>query len=253
VQLRIDLNADLGEGFGPWRMGDDAALLDLVSSANIACGFHAGDPEIMRATVRAAVARGVSIGAHPGFEDLRGFGRRRLPISEAEAENLIAYQVGALCGVAALEGAVVRHVKPHGALANLCQEDDGLALAVGRAIKAVDPKLLFLVMPGLAMARAAEKLGLGSFAEIYADRTYADSFNLTDRRSEGAVIHDANAAAVRVAEFVKRGVITAMSGKELPVRIDAVCVHGDNPEALLMARAVRRVLEEAGYAISPHP
>jgi 5-oxoprolinase (ATP-hydrolysing) subunit A len=254
--MRIDLNSDLGEGYGLWTMGDDAAMLDVVSTANIACGFHAGDPEIMRATVRLAKERGVAFGAHPGYMDLIGFGRRRLPgLSISEIETLVAYQVGALAAVAALESHPMTHVKTHGALGNVCADDDGMALAVGRAIKAVDPKLAFMVMPGTATARAAEKLGLTSINEIYADRTYADSFNLSPRSKPGSVIHDPELLVKRVIEMVSEGCLTSTSGKQLEVPIGSVCVHGDTPGAVTMARQLRVALEKAGWTIgsSIHP
>ncbi|MGF9564631.1 5-oxoprolinase subunit PxpA [Neorhizobium sp. JUb45] len=250
--MRIDLNSDLGEGFGPWAMGDDAAMLDIVSTANIACGFHAGDPDIMRATVRLAKARGVAVGAHPGYRDLIGFGRRRLPgVTVSEVETLVAYQVGALAAVCALEDHPMTHVKTHGALGNVCADDDAMALAVARAIKAVDPKLAFMVMPGTATARAADALGLTAINEIYADRTYADTFNLSPRSEPGSVIHDAKMLVERVMEMVSAGRITATSGKTLSVPIDSVCVHGDTPGAVEMAKTLRVGLEDNGWRIAP--
>lgn len=248
--MRIDLNADLGEGFGPWRLGDDAALLKIVTTANVACGLHAGDPAIMRATVRAARADGVAVGAHPGYADLAGFGRRAMPgVTEAEVENLVAYQVGAMAAICALEGHPMTHVKTHGALGNACADDDMLALAVGRAIRAVDPSLKFMVMPGTATERAADRLGLRPIREIYADRTYADSFNLTPRSHPGAVLHDPAEALARVLDMVTNSRITASSGKRLPVHIDSVCVHGDNPQAVTMAHHLRSGLVAAGMTV----
>jgi 5-oxoprolinase (ATP-hydrolysing) subunit A len=248
--MRIDLNSDLGEGFGPWAMGDDAAMLDIVSTANIACGFHAGDPDIMRATVRLAKERGVVVGAHPGYRDLIGFGRRRLPgVTVSEVETLVAYQVGALAAVCALEGHSMTHVKTHGALGNVCADDDAMALAVARAIRAVDAKLAFMVMPGTATARAAESLGLTAINEIYADRTYADTFNLSPRSEPGSVIHDPKALVERVMEMVSAARITSTSGKTLSVPIDSVCVHGDTPGAVEMAKTLRTELEAAGWTI----
>lgn len=248
--MRIDLNSDLGEGFGPWQMGDDAAMLDIVSTANIACGFHAGDPDIMRATVRLAKQRGVAVGAHPGYFDLIGFGRRRLPgMTVAQVEALVAYQVGAMAAICALEGHPMTHVKTHGALGNVCADDDDMALAVGRAIKAVDPALAFMVMPGTATARAAEALGLRPINEIYADRTYADNFNLSPRSEPGSVIHDADRLVERVLAMVSEGCLTSTSGKRLEVPIGTVCVHGDTPGAVDMARRLRAGLEAAGWTI----
>jgi len=250
--MRIDLNADLGEGYGPWTMGDDAALLDVVTSANIACGFHAGDPAIMRATVRAAEARGVASGAHPGYADLAGFGRRAQPgVTVAEVENLVAYQTGAFAGICALAGCRMTHVKTHGALGNACTDDDDLAMAVARAIRAVDRELAFVVMPGTASDRAAERTGLRPIREVYADRTYADSFNLTPRSRPDAMIHDPATALARVLEMVGEGRIVALSGKMLRVEIDSVCVHGDSPQAVATAQRLRAGLEAAGYTLRP--
>jgi UPF0271 protein len=254
--MRIDLNSDLGEGFGPWTMGDDASMLDIVSTANIACGFHAGDPDTMRETIRLAKQRGVAIGAHPGYRDLIGFGRRRLPgLSLSEIESLVAYQVGAMAAIAALEDYPMTHVKTHGALGNVCADDDATALAVGRAIKAVDPKLAFMAMPGTATARAAETLGLTPVYEIYADRTYADNFNLSPRSEPGSVIHDPDLLVKRVIEMVSEGCLTSTSGKRLEVPIASICVHGDTPGAVMMAKNLRSALEAAGWTIgsSIHP
>lgn len=251
--MNIDLNADLGESFGPWKMGDDAAILGIVTTANVACGFHGGDPSIMRATAEMAKEKGVAIGAHPGFQDLVGFGRRRiLGISLRELENMIAYQIGALQAVAALAGHPVTHVKTHGALGNMVAEDDEMALAVGRAIKAADPSLLYMVMPGMATERAAERLGLKAIREIYADRTYDDTFNLTDRSKPGAVIHDTQAAIDHVLRIVRDQAITSVNGKTLKVAIDSVCVHGDNPGSVALARTLRGELEKAGYTVRPY-
>ena len=251
MSARIDLNADLGEGFGPWRMGDDAALLDIVTSANVACGFHAGDPDIMVETVAAAKARGVAIGAHPGFFDLRGFGRLRVQESPKKIERDIAYQIGALQACAALAGARVTHVKAHGALANLSNEDDAVAAALARAVAGVDRDLILMVMPGLPAERAGERAGLRLVREIYADRGYAANGTLLPRAAPGAVIHDAEEAAARVVRMVGEGAVFTADGHGRAVAIDTVCVHGDNPAALAMARAVRRGLEAAGLALRP--
>lgn len=250
--MRIDLNADMGEGFGPWQMGDDAALLEVVTTANVACGFHAGDPEIMRRTAEQAHAAGVAVGAHPGYADLAGFGRRPMAgITEREIETLVAYQAGAFAGACALAGHRMTHVKTHGALGNACADDDGLALAVARGIRAVDPALHFMVMPGKATERAAERLGLAPIREIYADRAYADSFNLAPRAQTGAVIHDPEAALAAVLRMLEERRIVSVGGGALPVEIDSVCLHGDTPQALAMARRLRAGLEAAGYEVAP--
>jgi UPF0271 protein len=250
--MKVDLNADLGEGFGLWKMGDDSTLLDIVTTANVACGFHAGDPAIMRHTVAEARARGVAIGAHPGYADLAGFGRRAMPgITAREVEELIAYQIGALAAICSLEGHPMTHVKTHGALGNACADDDDLAMAVARAIKAVDPALAFMVLPGTATERAADRTGLRPIREIYSDRTYADTFNLTPRSRPNATIHDPSEALARVLDMVSQGRIVSTSGKVLQVKVDSICVHGDNAEAVVMARALRQGLEQAGVKVMP--
>lgn len=248
----VDLNSDMGEGFGPWKMGDDEAMLSIVSSANVACGWHAGDPIIMHRTAEIAKAKGVSIGAHPGFGDLWGFGRRVIRgDSMSDLEKQIAYQVGAMQALAVMAGHKVTHVKTHGAMGNMTNDDDDMAMAVGRAIKAVDPSLVYVVMPGLSTERAAEKLGLPMAREVFADRTYDDSGNLTSRKVEGAVIHDAALAAERVLRMVEDQQVVTVTGKKLKVKIDTICVHGDNPAAVAMARTVRETLEAAGVTIRP--
>jgi UPF0271 protein len=250
--MSIDLNCDLGESFGPWRMGDDAAMLDIVTSANVACGFHAGDPTTMFETAALARDKGVSIGAHPGFQDLHGFGRRVIRgDSMAEIERMVAYQIGALQAVAALAGHRVTHVKPHGALGNLCNDEEDLALALGRAVRGVDPRLVYVVMPGRPTERAAETLGLPMAREIFADRTYDDGGNLTSRKLPGAVIHDAEIAAERIMRILEDGAITTTGGRRLPVTVDTICVHGDTPTAVAMARTIRERLERSGLAITP--
>ncbi|MGY6568282.1 MAG: LamB/YcsF family protein [Salinarimonas sp.] len=250
--MHIDLNCDMGEGFGAWNMGDDEAMLDIVTTANIACGWHAGDPGIMHRTAEIAKSKGVAIGAHPGFNDLWGFGRRVITGHTAdELEKQVAYQIGALQACAALAGHRVTHVKPHGALGNLSQADDDIAMAIGRAIKGVDPTLVYMVMPGQATERAAETLDLPLAREAFADRTYDDTGNLTSRKVEGAVIHDPTLAAARVLRMVQDGEITTVTGKKIKARIDSICVHGDNPAAVAMARAVRDSLAAQGVELRP--
>lgn len=248
----VDLNADMGEGFGPWKMGDDEAMLSIVSSANVACGWHAGDPIIMHRTAEIAKAKGVSIGAHPGFGDLWGFGRRTIRgESMADLEKQVAYQIGAMQACAALAGHRVTHVKAHGALGNMSNDDEDIAMAIGRAVKGVDPSLVFVVMPTLPTERVGEKLGLAMAREVFADRTYDDSGNLTSRKKEGAIIHDAAYAAERVLRMVEDQEVVTVTGKRLKVAIDTICVHGDNPAAVAMARTVRETLEGAGIGIRP--
>ncbi|MGU3538188.1 LamB/YcsF family protein [Methylobacterium sp. A54F] len=249
--MRIDLNSDLGEGYGPWTLGDDAAMLDIVTSANVACGFHAGDPGIMVETARVAKARGVAVGAHPGFEDRQGFGRRRIPLTPAEIEHSVAYQVGAFAACAALAGHRVTYVKAHGALANLANADDAVAAAVARAVRGVDRDLILMVMPGLPAERAALDEGLATVREVYADRAYADDGQLASRALPGSVLSDADAAAAHVLRMVEDGAVTTLSGRRLPLAVDTVCVHGDSPGAVAMARAVRAALEAAGHTLAP--
>jgi UPF0271 protein len=250
--MQVDLNSDLGEGFGPWTMGDDAAMLDIVTSANVACGFHAGDPDIMRGTVERAKARGVAIGAHPGFQDLQGFGRRPvLGLGRREIESLIAYQIGALQAMAAVAGHRVTHVKAHGALSNMACVDEAMAGALASAIKAVDPNLVFVVIPLTALERAGEKANLKLAREIYADRAYEDDGTLVSRKKPGAVLHDAGEVAARVLAMVEERAIVSVSGKRLALGIDTVCIHGDSPGAVAMAQAVRKKLTDAGVKIAP--
>ncbi len=248
----VDLNCDMGEGFGPWPMGDDVAMLDIVSSANIACGYHAGDPSIMFRTAEIAKRNGVAIGAHPGFNDLHGFGRRMIRgDTPAEIERMVAYQIGAMQAVAALAGHKVTYVKAHGALNNMANEDEDLALAIARAIKGVDASLVNVCMPGLLMEKASLQLGLPVAREFFADRTYEDNGTLTSRKKPGSILHDAEAAAERVLRTLQDGAITTTSGKTIPIQIDTICVHGDEPSAVEMARTVRRKLEDNGFTIAP--
>ncbi|MGH7089112.1 MAG: 5-oxoprolinase subunit PxpA, partial [Stellaceae bacterium] len=229
----IDLNCDMGESFGAYRIGDDAAMLEIVTSANIACGFHGGDPLVMHRTLALAREKGIAVGAHPSFLDLWGFGRRPiLGDTPEEVGRFVLYQVGALQGLAAAAGHRVSHVKLHGSLANMAQVDDDLALGVARAIRALDRELAFVVMPGLATERAAEAVGLPMAREVYADRAYADDGNLAPRKSAGAVIHDANAATELVLRMLDEQAIRTQGGRVLPVRIDSICVHSDTEDAV---------------------
>ncbi len=248
----IDINSDMGEGFGPYKMGDDEAMLAIVSSANVACGFHAGDPDIMRHTIEGALARGVDVGAHTGFNDVWGFGRRVIVGDSLRTiENATAYQIGALQAIATSAGHRVTHFKPHGALGNLMFKDRDLADAVARAVKSVDRELLWVVPPATEGEGAGERAGLNVIREVFADRVYADDGHLASRRLEGAVIHDKAIAADRVLRMVEDACITTHSGKRIPVRVDTVCVHGDTDGAIEMALAVRQRLEAAGVGIRP--
>lgn len=246
----VDLNADMGEGYGRWSLGDDAALLGIVSSANIACGFHAGDPDVMARTMRMAVAGDVGIGAHPGFADLHGFGRYRINLPGDTLQNAIRYQIGAAVAMARCAGGRVRHVKLHGALANMASEEASLARLCYTAALEVDPDLIIMVLAATAQEDAVRDLGCAYAAEIFADRAYEDNATLVDRSKPGAVIHDADRAAARMVEMVQAGAIIAESGKRIPTRIDTICLHGDTPEAVDIARAVRAALESAGVTVA---
>ncbi|MBB2190277.1 LamB/YcsF family protein [Gluconacetobacter azotocaptans] len=245
----IDLNADLGESFGAYTIGDDAAMLDIVTSANVACGFHGGDPEVMNATFRVAREKGVAVGAHPGFPDLWGFGRRIMPFSPAEIERIVAYQVGAATAMATYAGHRVAYVKTHGALGNLTERDPAVAQAVVNAVKGVDPNLPILAIALSHLERIGRDSGLTVFSEIFADRAYTEDGHLVSRKEPGAVLHDAEFAADRVVRMVNAGAIETISGRLLPTRIDTICVHGDNAESVDVARTVRAKLEAAGIAL----
>ena len=250
--MKIDLNSDLGEGFGAWDMGNDDAMLNVASSVNIACGFHAGDSDIMLKTAKLAKQRGVSIGAHPGYRDLHGFGRRPIPgLKSSEIETMVAYQIGALQAVAALAGHKVTHVKAHGALSNVGCVDDVTARAIAAAIKAVDPDLYFVVLPNSALVRAGEAAGLKLIHEVFADRAYEDDAQLVARSKPGAVLHDGNMIAQRVVKMVQDGAIVAASGKIIKVKIDTVCIHGDTPGAVEIAQNIRAELKRSGIDVAP--
>ncbi|TVP72716.1 MAG: 5-oxoprolinase subunit PxpA [Rhodobacteraceae bacterium] len=248
--LKIDLNADLGESFGLWPMGADAELLDVISSANIACGFHAGDPDVMAQAMALAVAKGVGIGAHPGLPDLQGFGRRRMQITPIEARNMVAYQLGAAQAMARLAGAQVRHLKLHGALANMAAEDETLARACYEGALAVDPQIILMVISGTAQARAATGLGARIAQEIFADRAYTANGLLMDRRLPGAVIHDTDQICARILAMLQEGAILTADGTRLPAKIDTICLHGDSAGAAQRARVLRDALRAAGVQIT---
>ena len=248
---KIDLNADLGEGFGPWTMGDDAAMLDVVTSANIACGGHAGDPEVMFATLQAAAARGVVAGAHPGFADREGFGRRVIPMPPAAIGRMVAAQIGALQGVAALAGVTLGHVKAHGALANLAADRPDVAAAIAAAVAAMPGRLTLLAISGTELEMQARRAGLPVAAEVFADRAYRADGRLVPRDQPGAVIHDPAQAAARMLRFVETGRMPVLGGGEVALDARSICVHGDSPDAVAMARAVRVALEGAGLTLAP--
>jgi UPF0271 protein len=248
----VDLNSDLGESFGPWEMGHDAEMIEIATSVNIACGYHAGDADIMRKTVELAKARGVSIGAHPGYRDLHGFGRRVVPgLTSSEIENLVAYQIGALQAIATAAGHKVTHVKAHGALSNFACEDDMTAHAIANAVKAVDPNLVFVVLANSKLVTAGERCNLPMAHEVFADRAYEDNGNLVSRKKPGAMLHDPKAIAARVVRMVQDGAVTSVTGKIMKTHIDTICIHGDNPTAVEIARGVRKALKEGGVELAP--
>lgn len=253
MALRININADMAEGYGDYDIGNDSEILKVVETANIACGMHGGDPETMYRVAMAAARNGVSIGAHPGFNDLWGFGRRQIDMRAADLEHLVAYQIGAMQAMARYAGIPVSHVKAHGALNNMgCVRAD-YANAIARAIKTVDPTLINLVMPGTEMEKAARNLGLIIAREAFVDRTYEDDGTLTPRKVEGSVIRDPEMAAKRVVQMVTEQVIVSRSGKRMPIQFDSLCVHGDEASAVQVAQAARDALEDAGVEIVPLP
>src|SRR5262245_47503917 len=249
--MRIDLNSDLGESFGPWPMGQDDALMTSITSANVACGFHAGDPSVMRRTIALAKAHGVAVGAHPGFPDLVGFGRRELQATPREVEDFVLYQVAALAGIAAAEGVTLQHVKAHGALYNMAVRDRLLADAIARAVASLDRSLILLGLPDSELLRAGEAHGLPVAAEIFADRAYEPDGSLASRRKAGSVIHDTATVVARAVRMVQKREVVATDGTTITLRADTMCLHGDTPGSGDLARQIRAALEAAGAAVRP--
>jgi len=247
--VRIDLNCDMGESFGPWKMGADAEVMPNITSANVACGAHAGDPGVMRRTIRAAKEHGVAVGAHPGFADLQGFGRREMQADPAEVEDSLIAQIGALAAMARAEAAPLRHVKAHGALYNMAARDRKLADAVARAIKAFDASLVMFGLPKSPLIEAGIAAGLRVAAEGFADRSYEPDGSLTPRSRPGAVIHDAAVVVDRAVRMVRDGVVLTSEGREIPLKVDTICVHGDTPGAPDLTRRIRAGLEAAGISV----
>lgn len=245
----VDLNSDVGESFGNWSFGDDSTIIASVSSINVACGFHAGDPSTIRATCEAAAAAGVTVGAHPGYRDLAGFGRRFIDMSPDELTNDVIYQIGALAGIAKAAGTTVRYVKPHGALYNTIVHHEAQAQAVVAAVAAVDPALPMLVLPNSAVGRAAEAAGLRTIAEAFADRAYQPDGTLVSRRQPGSVLHDLDAVIEHVLRLVTEHRIRAIDGTLIDVDAGSICVHGDTAGAAAMARAIRQALDDAGVDV----
>ncbi|KTC36624.1 hypothetical protein AO260_03470 [Pseudomonas sp. ABAC21] len=247
----IDLNSDLGESFGAWSMGDDSAMLDVVTSANVACGFHAGDPAGILRTLQAAAAKNVIIGAHVAYPDKVGFGRRNMDLASDELTADVIYQIGALQGLARAAGTSVRYVKPHGALYNTIAHDRRQALAVIAAIRAIDPTLILVALAGSSLIQWARDEGLQCVAEAFADRAYTPQGTLVSRREPGAVLHDPKLVAQRMLRLVEDGTIEAIDGTRTRIEADSICVHGDSPAAVDMARELRRVLEQANLSVRP--
>ena len=245
----IDLNCDLGESFGRWTLGHDAEVMESISSCNIACGYHAGDPETMRRTVRLARAKQVAVGAHPGFPDLAGFGRRAMSVTQAEAEAFVLYQIGALSAIARAEGVKMRHVKAHGALYNMAIRDRAMADAIAGAVAAFDPSLLLFGLPGTELLRAGRTAGLAVVAEGFADRTYEPDGSLTPRGETDAVIHSPAEVVARAVLMAREGVVNARDGTTIPMRVGTICLHGDTPRPHELARQIKHALEGAGITI----
>ena len=248
---KIDLNCDLGESFGAYTIGMDDKVIPLISSCNIACGYHASDPLVMKKTVELAGQAGIGIGAHPGFPDLMGFGRRNMNVSPDEAAAYVTYQLGALHAFARSAGLKLQHVKPHGALYNMAGKDYKLALAIAKAVQAFDPSLILMGLAGSESIRAARDIGLAAASEVFADRAYMPDGSLVPRSREGAVIHDEEKAIRRVVRMVKEHKVTAIDGTDIEIVPDSVCVHGDNVKALTFVTKIRAALEAEGVEIAP--
>jgi UPF0271 protein len=247
--VRIDINSDVGESFGAYTIGHDAGLMKAITSANVAAGFHAGDPSVLRETIRLAKASGVAVGAHPGFPDLVGFGRRELNVTTQEAEDLVLYQVAAVAGVAAAEGVRLQHVKPHGALFNMAVRNKDLSAAIARGIAAFDRSLILFGLPGSEILGAGRAAGLRVAAEVFADRAYEPDGQLASRRKPGAVIHDPDAVVARAVRMVKEKTVVAIDGSVVPLDADTICVHGDTPGSDNLAVKIREGLQRAGVTV----
>ena len=245
----IDLNSDIGEGFGAYTIGDDEEILKYVTAAQVACGWHAGDPMTMDKVVRKAAELGVAVGAHPGFPDLMGFGRRRMNISFMEAKNYVKYQVGALSAFTKTYGVKIHHLAPHGAMGNMCQDDSELARAICEAVYETDPEIIIYYCAGAVLGKEAEKLGLRTACEIFADRAYEDDLSLRSRKLPGAMITDEEESIRRCIRMVKEGKVTSYSGKDLDIKGDTLCVHGDGPKAIAFVKRIREDFKKEGIEI----
>lgn len=246
---QIDLNSDMGESFGSYKLGGDEELIKYVTSANVACGYHAGDPMVMDKVVKMAKEKGAAVGAHPGYPDLMGFGRRKMFLSFEEVKNYMKYQIGALMGFTGSCGLKLQHVAPHGALGNLCQYDRETSRAICEAVYEIDPSLIIFYCAGAVLGEEAEKIGLRTASEIFADRAYMDDLSLVPRKMEGAMITDEDYAIERCVRMVKEGKVTSISGKELEIRGDTLCVHGDGPKAFAFVKRIREAFGKEGIIV----
>ena len=245
----IDLNCDMGESFGAWKMGRDAELMDYVSSVNIACGFHAGDPTVIRKTVETGINKGVAIGAHPSFPDLQGFGRRAMTLSQEEVFDTVLYQISAVKGICEALGAKLNHVKPHGALYNQAAKDAGISEAIAKAVRSADKNLILYGLSGSCLISEAEKVGLKTASEVFADRTYQTDGSLTPRTEPNALIHDSEQAISQVLKMISKQIVTATGGESVSIKAETICIHGDGANALEFARLIRQSLIENGIEI----
>ena len=246
---QIDLNSDIGESFGAYKLGDDAGIIHHITAANVACGYHAGDPMVMDHVVQLAKASGVAVGAHPGYPDLMGFGRRKMELSFNEAKNYVRYQIGALYAFTKSYGLRLHHVAPHGAMGNQCQYDENLSKAICEAVYGIDPELIIYYCAGAVLGEVAKDMGLKTAAEIFADRAYMEDLSLVPRKIEGSMITDEEIAISRCIRMIKEGKVTAITGKDIEIQGDTLCVHGDGPKALAFAAKIRKVFTEEGIAI----
>lgn len=249
--MQIDLNCDMGESFGAWRMGEDERMMAHITSANIACGFHAGDPMVMQKTVRLAMESGIGIGAHPGFPDIVGFGRRAIQTAPGEVRAMLIYQIGALLAFVKSEGGRLQHVKPHGALYNMAADNEAIALEVAQAVFSIDSELILVTQPGCVLARIAERQGLRVAREVFPDRAYLENGRLAPRSMSGAVIHDPDSVKKRIVRLIREGEMVAITGKSIALPTDTLCIHGDTPGAPDLAALIRKELEETGIAVLP--
>lgn len=246
---QIDLNSDMGESFGAYKLGGDEELIKYVTSTNVACGYHAGDPMVMSKVVKMAKERGVAVGAHPGYPDLMGFGRRKMVLSFDEVKNYMKYQIGALMAFTSSQGLKLQHVAPHGALGNLCQYDRDTSRAICEAVYEIDPSILIFYCAGAVLGEEAEKIGLKTASEIFVDRAYMDDLSLVPRKMEGAMITDEEFAIERCIRMVKEGKVTSINGKELEIKGDTLCVHGDGPKAFAFVKRIREAFEQEGIVV----